>query len=1075
MAVSSISSLALWLTLLQALYTSVCIVSAQRNCEKPCATNEYKSAPLVMLCNGGTCSANVQQAKGHERKIVTMPADVGRVTVRMRSDDTDMDLELYDNAVCVAGSSCTSSAQGAQAVQGCPAIDDYCINYSGMEWYFTGDKQVPPVTEELRLKGNTTKQIQIFVRAASAGKATVSVYSDPTDNCPERLPGCELCPTYTGCDPTYTPLCDGSSDVVCLAPTSTTTSTSTSTATSVTTTSSTATSVTITATTTTKTTTTTYSSTTFTITTSTITLTATTLTVTSTTATLTTTTKTATSSTVTRSETSVTQTSTTTTTSTGTVVTSTTSTSTTTWESSTTTTTTATATTITTTTTTTTTITATSTTSSSTATGTSTTTTITATATSLTTTSTTTTTTTTSTVTTTSSTSSSVTVSTTTVTTTSTTTVTTATTTITTKTITQSSTSVTATTTTTTTQTSTSFTTSTTSSTTSITTSTTRTTTTITTSTSSSTSSVTTTTTRTQTTTTTSTTTCGCCQFCWASMQLNTIQATFSEERSAFLANQTALGNQLMQSKAAEAAARKALEAAGRPSLVNVHNNDDGDDIGLWVTVFTLAFVCMVLIALLLAFILLWNKARSKVKLLSHELDHKEKELELALEALRSGPEHIIPEPVVPKQPNLLESRPVPDALSSKLMDRNAALEERLLESASKSDELHERLEDCCREKQRLEDRSSTLEAQLVQVTKEATDAVHKTGELQRKNGEQQETIASLRRLNETLEAQVVQLSQEFFASAASRSLISPASPPVELESVRHNTSADDHLLQRTAALEAKFSRLQGAARQCLVRREALNKNKSRQQRRDLDLNVSLPGEANKSAQGVSNSRSRSEPLVGRDNRQGKLAHIGELARQSLARREAEQNSLSPELRQLARHLVPGGSNVSSHSKLPKLLGQSRNNSQPPPLDTVEPISLGTPAPPATPVPLLQPAHPASAATSNAQQLLSPFLAEPVVEPSANRDAQLTSAISAEPVMEPSAARNYQLPSPILAEPAVGPSAARNNQLLSPPLAQEPSQIPASPPQSPPLEPSQIFANCETPQARGVYALRINS
>eukprot|EP00930_Biecheleria_cincta_P025906 TRINITY_DN18363_c0_g1_i1.p1 TRINITY_DN18363_c0_g1~~TRINITY_DN18363_c0_g1_i1.p1 ORF type:complete len:949 (-),score=145.85 TRINITY_DN18363_c0_g1_i1:77-2923(-) len=276
-----------------------------RTCTVPCAPDEYKEAPLVVLCDGGSCSAEIQLRKGQEREVVTLPAGLEGVRVEMVSKTgTDMDLELKDLAGgldrCIAGAGCVDGS--VQAVQGCATVTDFCIDYAGMSWYFSGDAQSPPVKEDLRCQSRTTRILDVVVKASSGGTAALTNYNDKLLSCPESLPGCKKCEEYTGCGAEEAALCDGSATVVCLPPTTTTVTFTKTSLTPTSTTSSTLTSFTMTSTTIVTTTATTG---TLTMTSFTSTRTTTSITLTQTTSTATAT-ETATSTTITTSHTKTT-------------------------------------------------------------------------------------------------------------------------------------------------------------------------------------------------------------------------------------------------------------------------------------------------------------------------------------------------------------------------------------------------------------------------------------------------------------------------------------------------------------------------------------------------------------------------------------------------------------------------------------------------------------------------------------------------------------------------------------------------------------------------------------------------
>ena len=46
-----------------------------------------------------------------------------------------------------------------EAGTGCADENDYCVTYEGMNWYFSGDKQLAPVFEKLSLQGRTRSAV----------------------------------------------------------------------------------------------------------------------------------------------------------------------------------------------------------------------------------------------------------------------------------------------------------------------------------------------------------------------------------------------------------------------------------------------------------------------------------------------------------------------------------------------------------------------------------------------------------------------------------------------------------------------------------------------------------------------------------------------------------------------------------------------------------------------------------------------------------------------------------------------------------------------------------------------------
>ncbi|CAE7828037.1 unnamed protein product [Symbiodinium sp. CCMP2456] len=243
-------------------------LSDSTECDAPCQPGQFKALPLVALCGGGGCTVEDDILKGKSQLFMQIPINSSGIRVEMTTRQTDQDLQLVDPAagICVAGAvgdTCPDGGRPANAGTGCTDENDYCVTYEGMNWYFSGDKQLAPVFEKLSLQGRVTQLLDIWVEAPSGGELQVQVRNDPISPCPTQLPGCVPCEQYDRCGPFDKKICDGSAVVVCEATTQTTT---TSTQTSVTVTSSTSSSrtssTTLSRTVTTKTATTTSTSTT---------------------------------------------------------------------------------------------------------------------------------------------------------------------------------------------------------------------------------------------------------------------------------------------------------------------------------------------------------------------------------------------------------------------------------------------------------------------------------------------------------------------------------------------------------------------------------------------------------------------------------------------------------------------------------------------------------------------------------------------------------------------------------------------------------------------------------------------
>ncbi|CAJ1327113.1 unnamed protein product [Effrenium voratum] len=113
---------ALWMLLVSAnaqLRTST-------TCSIPCKPGEFKADPLVVLCGGGRCTAEVTLGKGKDRTMITLPVGTKGVELKIDADD-DMDIELQDasDGHCIAGARCTGAS--FEAVEGCANPTDYCL------------------------------------------------------------------------------------------------------------------------------------------------------------------------------------------------------------------------------------------------------------------------------------------------------------------------------------------------------------------------------------------------------------------------------------------------------------------------------------------------------------------------------------------------------------------------------------------------------------------------------------------------------------------------------------------------------------------------------------------------------------------------------------------------------------------------------------------------------------------------------------------------------------------------------------------------------------------------------------
>ncbi|CAE7555217.1 unnamed protein product [Symbiodinium natans] len=216
-------------------------LSDSTECNAPCQPGQFKALPLVALCGGGGCTVEDDILKGKSRLFMQLPVGSSGIRVEMTTRQTDQDLQLVDpgTGVCVAGAvgdTCPDGGRPANAGTGCTDENDFCVSYAGMNWYFSGDKQLAPVLEKLSLQGNVTQLLSVWVEAPSGGELQVQVRNDPISPCPDQLPGCLPCEQYDRCGVFDKKICDGSAVVLCEATTQTT---STSTQTSVTATSST--------------------------------------------------------------------------------------------------------------------------------------------------------------------------------------------------------------------------------------------------------------------------------------------------------------------------------------------------------------------------------------------------------------------------------------------------------------------------------------------------------------------------------------------------------------------------------------------------------------------------------------------------------------------------------------------------------------------------------------------------------------------------------------------------------------------------------------------------------------------
>lgn len=180
-----------------------------------CAASERRTAALVLACDGGAAAATVELQAGETLALLELPA--GAAGLRLRAaGHAQLGLRLLERrgGDCVVGRGCKHSA-------GCASNDDFCINHEGASIYYSGLAAVEPKgstaeDEVIIVSGALRHALVLAANASAAGKATIEYSLAALAPCPQPLPGCSSCSSYTGCSSTEVPQCDGSASVACV-------------------------------------------------------------------------------------------------------------------------------------------------------------------------------------------------------------------------------------------------------------------------------------------------------------------------------------------------------------------------------------------------------------------------------------------------------------------------------------------------------------------------------------------------------------------------------------------------------------------------------------------------------------------------------------------------------------------------------------------------------------------------------------------------------------------------------------------------------------------------------------------
>jgi hypothetical protein len=166
-----------------------------------CDCGYYPTGSIQYSCDAFTGSSSLRLSVLAETDIANIPQDVVDLEITLTAD-VDLDLQLYDGDVCIAGYECANI--------------DGLFTYEGMSMEYTGDERTGPVTEVLTID-RTTKELILRVKSYGNGEGTVTYSWSGMDPCPSERVGCNECSTYGGCKDDLVPVCDGSAEVTCVA------------------------------------------------------------------------------------------------------------------------------------------------------------------------------------------------------------------------------------------------------------------------------------------------------------------------------------------------------------------------------------------------------------------------------------------------------------------------------------------------------------------------------------------------------------------------------------------------------------------------------------------------------------------------------------------------------------------------------------------------------------------------------------------------------------------------------------------------------------------------------------------
>eukprot|EP00662_Eupelagonemidae_sp_cell21_P056957 gene56957-biopygen91568 len=180
---------------------SAVALSRRRPPSSSAATMTYRA--LVYSCTGHSGSVEFDLQRGRTADVTNIPAGVTDFHMELTANgDLDTRLEKVGQAGCIVGWGCRRYRRGTHHLY-------------GMRIYFSGDDVTAPVSEVTDID-IAAMELRMRVTAYVTAVGTVHYsYSGVRDCDATRLPGCELCSSYTQCGDGMHPVCNGSRAVAC--------------------------------------------------------------------------------------------------------------------------------------------------------------------------------------------------------------------------------------------------------------------------------------------------------------------------------------------------------------------------------------------------------------------------------------------------------------------------------------------------------------------------------------------------------------------------------------------------------------------------------------------------------------------------------------------------------------------------------------------------------------------------------------------------------------------------------------------------------------------------------------------